>query len=181
MDPFKVKSDRDLAKALREHYFTVNKKWWRRLRIRGLTSIEFVQLEVHRNRFADIRKCPDMPGILDDYSFEPSDIMPPVGTTYLLHLFKHPEDYDEERITYLRSPKRKGRLPLGVGWGINLVEGFLAERVWVLVTSFFAIASVVFAVVWNIKEHDMQAASGVAAWVLSFGVLAVGWLQAYLG
>lgn len=67
-----------------------------------------------------------------DYFFEPADLLPPVGSQYLLHLFKHPEDYDGELITYLRAPKRHGRLQLGVGYGINLVEGFLAGRVWMV-------------------------------------------------
>lgn len=50
MAPHKITSDKDLAKSLREHYYNVNKKWFRSLRIRGLQSIEFVQLEVHQNR-----------------------------------------------------------------------------------------------------------------------------------
>jgi hypothetical protein len=134
MAPHKIRSDKDLALSLRDHYFQVNKKWWRSLRIRGLTTIEFVQFEVHQNRFADIRKCPDVPPLsTGDYDFQPGDLLPPVGSQYLLHLFKHPEDYDGELITYLRSPKRNARLQFGVGWGINLVEGFLADRVWMVI------------------------------------------------
>jgi hypothetical protein len=50
------------------------------LRLRGLTTIEFVQLEVHQNRFADIRKCPDMPPVATgEYNFEPADLLPPVS------------------------------------------------------------------------------------------------------
>lgn len=107
--------------------------------------------------------------------------MPPVGSSYLLHLFKHPEDYDGELIAYLRFPKRNGRLPLGVGWGINLVEGFLAERVWILVSTFFALGSIAFAVSWTLKDGDVQGASGIAAWILSFSILVFGWLQSFLG
>lgn len=113
--------------------------------------------------------------------FEPSDLLPPVGSAYLLHLFKHPEDYDSELITYLRVPKRHVQLKGGVGWGINLVEGFLADRVWVFLTIFFALGSLVFALVWILKDHDVQGASGIAAWILSFSVLAFGWLQSFLG
>jgi hypothetical protein len=51
MAPHRIRSDKDLALSLREHYFHVNKKWWRSLRLRGLTTIEFVQFEVHQNRF----------------------------------------------------------------------------------------------------------------------------------
>lgn len=113
--------------------------------------------------------------------FEPADLLPPVGSQYLLHLFQHPEDYDGELITYLRAPKRNGRLHLGVGWGINLVEGFLADRVWILVSGFFGLGSIIFAIAWEMKKHDVQGASGIAAWILSFSILVVGWLQAFLG
>lgn len=182
MSRHKIHSDKDLAISLREHYFNVNKKWWKSFRLRGLTTIEFVQFEVHQNRFADIRKVPDVPlKGRAEYSFEPSDLLPPVGSHYLLHLFKHPEDYDGELITYLRAPKKNGRLQLGVGWGINLVEGFLADKVWIWMSAMFAIGSLIFSVVYAVKKHDVQGAFGVAAWIVTLGALAAGWLQACLG
>ncbi|KAK4545580.1 hypothetical protein LTR36_002930 [Oleoguttula mirabilis] len=182
MAPHNIRSDKDLATSLRNHYFNVNKKWWRVLKLRGLTTIEFVQFEVHQNRFADIRKSPDVPPCASsDYNFEPGDLLPPVGSHYLLHLFKHPEDYDGELITYLRAPKKNGRLTLGRGWGISLVEGFEATRVWLLFSTFFAVGSLVFAVAWAYKRHDVQGAFGVAAWVCTLAGLAVGWMQASLG
>lgn len=182
MSSHKITSDRDLALALRNHYFRVNQKWYRTLKLRGLSTLEFVQFEVHQNRFADIRKCPDMPpSAAKDYAFEPGELVPPVGPTYLLHLFKHPEDYDGELITYLRVPKKSGRLSLGVGWGIHLVEGFLPDRVWMLLSGLFALASLVFGVLWAWKKHDVQGAFGVAAWICGLAVLSVGWLQAGLG
>ncbi|KAI6907656.1 6-phosphogluconate dehydrogenase C-terminal domain-like protein, partial [Hortaea werneckii] len=112
MAPHNIRSDKDLAMALRNHYFEINNKWWRALKLRGLATIDFVQFEVHQNRFADIRKSPDMPLPGQDYAFEPGDLMPPVGSKYLLHLFRHPQDYDGEMITYLRIPKKTGRLGL---------------------------------------------------------------------
>lgn len=153
------------------------------MKLRGLTTIEFVQFEVHQNRFTDIRKSPDMPPKnVAGYTYEgTSELLPPVGSHYLLHLFKHPEDYDGELITYLRAPKKTGRLHIGVGWGINLVEGFLPERVWMMTTSFFALASLVFAIVWAYKRDDVQGAFGVAAWICTLSALVVGWLQACLG
>ena len=54
MAPHRVRSDKDLALSLREHYYHVNKKWWRSLRLRGLTTIDFVQFEVHQNRFSEL-------------------------------------------------------------------------------------------------------------------------------
>jgi hypothetical protein len=179
----RIRSDKDFALALREHYSQVNRRWFRWLRLRGLTTIDFVQFEIHRNRFADIRKCPDMPpsGLKSGYDFEPVDLVPPVGSKYLLHLFKHPEDYDGELITYLRSPKRRERLEVGVGWGINLVEGFLADRVWTLVIGFFALGSLIFAIVWvSVRKDDVQGAFGVAAWMTTLAGLSVAWAQACL-
>ncbi|CBX91311.1 predicted protein [Plenodomus lingam JN3] len=107
----RIRSDKDLALALREHYDQLNNHWYSWARLRGLTTIEFVQFEVHRNRFADIRATPSMPPksassssnspgpekyqspSQHPYTFEPNDLLPPVGSTYLLHLFQHPADY----------------------------------------------------------------------------------------
>lgn len=180
MAPHNIRSDKDLAMALRNHYFEINNKWWRALKLRGLATIDFVQFEVHQNRFADIRKSPDMPLPGQDYAFEPGDLMPPVGSKYLLHLFKHPQDYDGEMITYLRIPKKNGRLGLGRGWGISLVEGFEASRVWTMFCIFFAVGSLVFGAVWASKKQDVQGAFGVAAWVCTLAGLALGWIQASL-
>jgi len=182
MHPQKIRWDKDLALSLRDHYFNINKRWYRTLRLRGLQTIEFVQFEVHQNRFCDIRKRPDLPpSTIGDYSFEPGELIPPVGSQYLLHLFKHPEDYDGELITYLRAPMRNGRLQLGVGWGINLVENFEAPKVWLMVSLFFTLASLVFGISWAAKRHDVQGAFGVAAWITTLAALSVGWLQAILG
>jgi hypothetical protein len=66
-----------------------------------LNTIKFVQFEVHRSKVVDIRKCPDILTETDlDYSFVPSDLIPPVGERYLMNLFHHPEDYEDELITY---------------------------------------------------------------------------------
>lgn len=186
----RIKSDKDLAIALRDHYEQLNRRWLKWARLRGLTTIEFVQFEVHRNRFADIRATPSMPPNSSStsksspsehpYSFEPVDLIPPVGSTYLLHLFKHPSDYDGELITYLRSPKRRERLEFGMGWGINLVEGFLAQKVWTCLMVGFGVGSAVFAILWTIKQNDVQGAFGVAGWVVTLAGLMLGGLQAWL-
>jgi len=194
----RIRSDKDLALALREHYNQLNHRWFNWARLRGLTTIEFVQFEVHRNRFADIRATPSMPPksatssasrsdpekssgpSQHPYTFEPNDLLPPVGSTYLLHLFKHPNDYDGEMITYLRSPKRRQRLEFGMGWGIHLVEGFLAQRVWAVTMAIFTLGSAAFAILWTVKKGDVQGAFGVAQWVLGIAVLLVGALQAWL-
>ena len=48
-------------------------------------------------------------------------------------------------------------------------------------SAFFAIGSLIFAVAWGTKRHDVQGASGIAAWMVALAVLIVGWLQAFLG
>jgi hypothetical protein len=186
----KIKSDKDLALALRDHYEQLNRRWLKWARLRGLATIEFVQFEVHRNRFADIRASPSMPPISSlastktpseqPYSFEPVDLVPPVGSTYLLHLFKHPNDYDNELVTYLRAPKRRERLEFGMGWGINLVEGFLVQKVWMCVMFAFGVGSGIFGVVWTAKKGDVQGAFGVAGWIVTLAALVLGGMQAWL-
>lgn len=114
------------------------------------------------------------------YTFEPCDLMPPVGSKYLLHLFMHPEDYDEEQVTYKRSPKRRERLQFGMGWGINLVEGFQAQKVWAFIMACFGVGSGVFAILWTVRENDVQGAFGVAGWIVTLAVLVLGALQAWL-
>ncbi|PSN64973.1 hypothetical protein BS50DRAFT_575093 [Corynespora cassiicola Philippines] len=196
----KIRSDKDLALALREHYEKLNQRWLNWIRLRGLTTIEFVQFEVHRNRFADIRATPSMPPTSSSsstmasasaspeksspsqhpYTFEPVDLMPPVGSTYLLHLFRHPTDYDGELVTYLRAPKRRERLDVGMGWGINLVEGFLAQKVWALLVVCFGMGSAAFAIAWTIIDGDIQGAFGVAGWMVTLTGLVLGGIQAWL-
>ncbi|KAF9732571.1 hypothetical protein PMIN01_09429 [Paraphaeosphaeria minitans] len=186
----RIRSDKDLAIVLREHYKNINRRWMKWIRLRGLTTIEFVQFEIHRNRFADIRATPSMPPTSSSanknspsqhpYTFEAVDLIPPVGSHYLLHLFKHPEDYDGELITYLRAPKRRERLEFGMGWGINLVEGFLAQKVWAVIIAGFGVGSAVFAILWTIKKADVQGAFGVAGWLVTLATLVLGALQAWL-
>lgn len=186
----KIKDDRALALALRDHYERVNKSWFKWARLRGLSRIEFAQFEVHRNRFADIRAAPSMPPVSSlsnekspsqhPYTFEPHDLMPPVGSAYLMHLFKHPEDYEGETLTYHRAPKRRERLQSGMGWGINLVEGFQAQKVWAIMMFGFGIGSVVFAVLWSSKKGDVQGAFGVASWIVTLAGLGIAGLQAWL-
>lgn len=116
------------------------------------------------------------------YTFLP-DLIPPVGSTYLLHLLHHPQDYENEHIAYDRMPKLvSGRLgPGDCGWGVELVETFLADRVWGIVLVVFGLGSLVFGSVWAATKRDLQGAFGIAAWVCGLAVLLTGWLQACLG
>lgn len=104
-----------------------------------------------------------------------------MGSNYLIHLFKHPEDYDDELITYLRTPKRRDRLEIGTGWGLELVEGFLSERVLAAFLGLFLLGSLVFAVTWACKKgDDMQGAFGIAGYMIGVATLLLAWAQAVL-
>jgi hypothetical protein len=176
-------NDCDLANALRAEYAKANESWWRSFHLRGLTSIQFVRFYMHRNKFADVSKCPDVPDdtYRKDYEFDSSDTIPPVGPQYLLHLFKHPHQYEEELVAYYNIPKRLERLQDGLGWGISLTEGFLPERIWLLIGSSMVLFSIVFAFVWWGVQHDIQGAFAVASFFTSLAGAAVGFTQACLG
>ena len=202
MDPSAVRSDRDVALAMKSHYNMVHSGPSAFIRLRGLKSIDFIKFEVHRNRFADIRAKPHMPPFphpsaisgynpdrpetvsweqATDYAFEPGHLIPPVGPHYLMHLFNHPHDYDTETITLQRIPKKLGgRLEFGIGWGVELVEGFMPSRVWAMLCMLMLVASATFISVWMTRgdKGDVQGAFAVAAWVVAcVGVLG-GWIGA---
>jgi hypothetical protein len=186
-DQQKIVSDKNLALLLKDEYSKLRPNWRRWLRLRGLITIQFVQFEVHRSKAVDIRKCPDIPKDPDfNYDFEHSDLIPPVGEHYLMHLFHHPEDYEDEIITYRRIPKKRGAMlkvenaDVGVGWGIHLVEGFLPYKIWTLFTSLFVLMSLVFGITWAVKRGDVQGAFGVASYVCALATLAIGCGVAYL-
>ena len=48
-------------------------------------------------------------------------------------------------------------------------------------SAFFTLGSIAFAIAWKLKEHDLQGASGVAAWMVALVILIFGWMQAFLG
>lgn len=136
----------------------------------------------------DIRKCLDiLAKTNNEYSFLLSDLIPPVGERYLMHLFHHPEDYEDELITYERLPKKRGmklrvgqRADVGIGWGIHLVEDFLAYKIWSFFTSFFVVVSLIFGIVWAARKGDVQGAFGVAAYISALSTMIIGCCIAYL-
>ena len=111
---------------VKDQYSILGPGWQQFLRFRGLTTVQF---EVHHSTVVDIRKCPDIPNESDLDYFVHREHMQPVDERYLMRLFHHPEDYEVENSD------------VGLGWGINLVEGFLPYKVWTLFTSLFVLVS----------------------------------------
>lgn len=137
----------------------------------------------------DIRKTPDMPPETkrDEYLFEPCDLIPPVGENFMTHWFHHPDEAWDLLYAYSLFPKkRKGELEIDpynaprVGWGIQIVEGWLSYRLWLLSLLVFLGGSLAFAICWTILRHDIQGAFGVSAYIVALLTLTVGAAQASL-
>ena len=148
------------------------------------------KFELHKSARVDIRKAPDMPPETrrDEYLYEECGLLPPVGETFMTHWFRHPEEAWESPWACSRFPKRlRGELEVNlnqaprVGWGIQIVEGWLDSRLWLLSLSLFGCGSLAFAICWTILEHDIQGAFGASAYVVALLTLAVGAAQANFG
>lgn len=106
----------------------------------------------------------------------------------MTHWFHHPEDANQMAITCVRTPKkRRDRLIVcpqagtGVGWGIQIVEGWFLSKVWLLALLLFMLGSLVFGICWATLRFDVQGAFGVSAYMVAFASLLVGTLQACFG
>ena len=123
----------------------------------------------------------------EEYHYEPCDLVPPVGENLMAHYFHHPEDATKRFITCLAPKRRKNKLEIcprlgtNVGWGIEIVEGWIMGRIWLLDLAFFLVGSLVFGVCWTILKKDVQGAFGVAAYMVAFLGLVVRNIQMYLG
>lgn len=123
----------------------------------------------------------------EEYIYEPCGRVPPVGENMMTHWFHHPEDA-QRSITCLRAPKkRKNKLEIcqeqhtNVGWGIQIVEGWIIRRIWLLTLTLFLFGSLVFGVCWSVFQQDVQGAFGVASYMVTFVVLVVGSIQGQSG
>ena len=123
-----------------------------------------------------------------EYLYEQCDLIPPVGEAFMTHWSHHPEEAWEVPHAYLRFPKRrKAELEVSlnqgprVGWGIQIVEDWMASRVWLLGLSLFLCESPAFAICWVILERDIQGAFGVSAYVVALLTLFVGAARTDLG
>ena len=124
----------------------------------------------------------------DEYLYEPSDLMPPLGEALMTHWFYHPEEAWQIHYAYSLLPKkRKGELEVDlnqgprVGWGIQIIEGWMISRLWHLSLSLLVCGSLIFALCWTLLEHDIQGAFGVSAYIVTFLTFAIVASQAHTG
>lgn len=116
-----------------------------------------------------------------EYEFLRTDVLPPLGSKYLLHLFKHPEEYRDEETAFTRIPKKKIKLSLGVGWGIHLIEQIQMWKIWLVCIVYLFLGALAFSIAWTLHKHDISGGFGVASFITALGRFVAAFAEAYLG
>ena len=184
-----VRSDKDFFRLLRVNYQQMRGRVKRALSLKTLRSIKFVQLEMYKSELVDIRKHDDLPPEIkkDEYRYNPipAEIIPPVGENHMLHLINHPSHAEEDGLLLDRIPKKlRERLLVcpsrgtGLGWGIYFIEGWHISVITLVAFAVVLTGSLAFLICWSVLKHDVQGASGVAAYMIAFLGLAIGSIQA---
>lgn len=104
----------------------------------------------------------------------PVEVMPPIGSNLLMHLFENPEDAETIPMLYRKIPKKlRDKLTAcpvrgsSVGWGLHYVEGmnwlaFLAYG------SFGFGFALLAALVWMPLKSDVQRGFAIAGYMIAF-------------
>ncbi|KAJ2998137.1 hypothetical protein NUW58_g418 [Xylaria curta] len=142
-------------------------------------ALQFVKFEVFRNKLVDVRACPSMPTPGNEYAYDPTDTIPPIGSNMLMHLFENPEHADVTLFLYNRFPKKlRAQLeacPLkgsSIGWGVEFVEGVDWHIVFAVSCLGFLFC-LIFAVAWAATKGDIQGGFGIASFLLAFVVFCI--------
>ncbi|TAQ87030.1 hypothetical protein B7494_g4654 [Chlorociboria aeruginascens] len=174
-------SDQALFKNLRREYKSMRGFWTSYLSLRSLQSIKFVHFELFKSSLVDVRQkdvIPPPEHVEYRYLPAPPEVIPPIGTNHLMHLFQHPEHADEGAVCLDRFPKklkerlecRKGQAT-NFGWGLQFVEGWNMKIIWVLAWVFFGTGSLMVGVLWAIYGHNVQNAFAIAAYIVAFATI----------
>ena len=181
-------TDEALFQLLRQSYTSMRGPWLLYLSLRTLTSIRFVHFEMYKNSLVDVRKVNDIPppeNLEYRYAPAPPEIIPPIGERHLLHLFQNPDCADKESVCADRFPKKlrevlkcsSGAKP---GWGLQLVEDWDWQKIWLIGFVFFGLGSFLIGIMWAVYNHSVQDAFAIASYVVAFGAVSVGTLQTLL-
>jgi hypothetical protein len=120
------------------------------------------------------------------YNYEPmpAEVMPPIGSNLLMHLFEHPEDAEPVPVLYRKIPKKlRDRLQVcpvkgsSVGWGLQFVEGMNWFLVFVYGCAGFGLALLV-ALIWVALNADVQGAFAIAGYIIAFLLFCGGFARA---
>jgi hypothetical protein len=143
---------------------------------------------MYKSELVDIKKQNELPPPQDkDYRYAPAppDTIPPVGNNYLMHVFQHPDCAEDEPLCLSKFPKKlKEKLlcrgGIKPGWGLQFIEGWDAKKLWMIGFLFFGLGSLTIGVLWAVFRHSIQDAFAIAAYMVAFGTMTVGTVQAFL-
>ena len=163
--------------------------WVSVLSLKKLDSLRFVKFELHHKGLVDIHTTTEIippAEKKDEYRYNPipAAVIPPVGENYMMHLYEHPEDADEEVVCLDRIPKKlRERLMVCqkqrpcLGWGVRFVEGFHWTKFCILGLCGL-ILCIGFGVCWSRFRNDVQGGFGVTACMMVALTFTTGIVQA---
>jgi hypothetical protein len=204
-----VNSDRAFFNLLRDSYHSTRRKGTSLFSLQNLSWIKFVHFELYCSALVDVRKIDDIPSPEDveyRYAPVPPDVIPPglctshpsssqafllikvaVGDNHLMHLFQNPTCASTSPVLMQRFPKKLLRPltcpsvnPLTPGWGIQFLAAWDLRKIWLIVFLLFGFGSALIGILWCVFKHSVQDAFAIAAYVVAFGAVSVGSVQALL-
>ncbi|KIX99665.1 uncharacterized protein Z520_04300 [Fonsecaea multimorphosa CBS 102226] len=194
--PNYVVNDKQLFNLLRRKYSAVRRRTvfsllWPRTVIRvslahflvdGSDLVELIHYACHGAG----ANCKCIPPATDNGYHcvpRPSPYSPPIGTNYLTHLFQHPECIRNGNNRVLNQvPKRFGQCIAISGdkaieaWGIEFEEGWDRGRLRNAVFLVVVVATLLFATLWAVMEHDIQSAFAISAYFISILAIVGGYM-----
>lgn len=186
-----INNDQKLFGFLHEEYKVLRKRGWSWISLWTLQSIKYVRFELHENELVDIKKLDEVPPPTKDNEYRhgppnPPELIPPLGSTLLMHLFKHP-DLAGTRSQCLKKIPRKLRERLAIldegdtiGWGLQFIEGWSKKRLMYSTALTFGLSSLLVVILVSILGHSIQNAAAIASLILSFAIIVIATAQAAL-
>ncbi|KAJ5389236.1 uncharacterized protein N7496_000304 [Penicillium cataractarum] len=194
-----ITDDRQLFHALRNIYFSHQRKLESFWSFRTLHSIHFMKFLYAGTNYIDIRchheicipgqpcACIPPPSLVPPHGSTyqcrpiPSKHSPPVGPRLMMDFFADPDSRApgsdlvmQQLPKKLDTERTSDGLEVTEAWGIFYREEWNWKRIWgVLVFGFFP-PSLLFGVLWGILRKDVQGAFGVASWWMAGATILLG-------
>jgi hypothetical protein len=187
-----INNDQKLFNFLHEEYKALRKRWWTWISLWTLQSIKFVRFELYENELVDVKKLDEVPPPTKDNEYRhgppnPPELNPPLGSTLLMHLFKHPTLAGTRKHCLKKIPRKlQNRLTVlneeddAIGWGLQFIEGWSKKRLMYMTALTFGLSSLVVMILVAILGHDIQNAAAIASFMLSFVTIGIATAQAAL-
>ncbi|KIN07137.1 hypothetical protein OIDMADRAFT_174154 [Oidiodendron maius Zn] len=187
-----INNDEKLFNFLREEYKALRKCWRAWISLWTLQSIKFVRFDLYENELVDVKKLDEVPPPTKDNEYRhgppnPPELSPPLGSTLLMHLFKHPTLAGTRKLCLKKIPRKlQNRLIVlneeddATGWGLQFVEGWSKKRLIYMTALTVVLSSLVEIILVAILGHDIQNAAAIASFMLSFVTVGIATAQAGL-